>query len=62
MKRMRTASRRFPPNLQNIPIHTELGLEIRRAFLGEEERQRASGDTRQIELRLSMLLAEEKKP
>ncbi len=52
------------PNLQNIPIHTELGQEIRRAFVGRDARPTAdwlilSADYSQIELRIIAALSRE---
>jgi DNA polymerase-1 len=48
------------PNLQNIPIRTELGQEIRRAFVPSDDRHLLlSADYSQIELRIIAALSQE---
>ena len=49
------------PNLQNIPIRTELGREIRRAFVADRGCVLVSLDYSQIELRLAAHMSGDKK-
>lgn len=49
------------PNLQNIPIRTELGRKIRDAFVPDEGNVFVSADYSQFELRLAAVLAGDEK-
>jgi len=48
------------PNLQNIPIRTELGRQVRRAFVAPRGRRLVAADYSQIELRLAAHFAKDK--
>ena len=48
------------PNLQNIPVRTDLGREIRTAFVAGKGKVFVSADYSQFELRLAAYLAEDK--
>ena len=47
------------PNLQNIPVRTETGRQIRKAFIPEKGNVFVSADYSQFELRLAAVLAED---
>ena len=47
------------PNLQNIPVRTELGRQVRRAFVADADCQLLSADYSQIELRVLAHLSQD---
>ena len=49
------------PNLQNIPVRSEVGKEIRKGFVAREGKTFVSADYAQFELRLAAFLADDKK-
>jgi DNA polymerase I len=49
------------PNLQNIPVRTDLGRRIREAFIPEGDNVFVSADYSQFELRLAAVLANDEK-
>jgi DNA polymerase-1 len=49
------------PNLQNIPVRTELGRKIRRAFIAAPGTELVACDYSQVELRVVAALAKDKK-
>jgi len=48
------------PNLQNIPVRTDLGKRIRTAFVAAPGKQLISADYSQFELRLAAVMADDK--
>lgn len=48
------------PNLQNIPVRTDLGRKIRAAFAADPDKVLISADYSQFELRMAALLANDK--
>lgn len=48
------------PNLQNIPIRTELGQEIRKAFVAERGHVLVAADYSQLQLRLAASIAKDR--
>ena len=49
------------PNLQNIPVRTELGQKIRQSFVADKNKKLLSVDYSQIELRIMAHLSKDKK-